>query len=181
MSRLDEANPDVDAAFAAVAARRADIAGDAVARRQLWHAHHWPHRYERCIAVGSRHVCRRCTWFYGIALVVMACSLVGWGPWPQAWDTALLWTLPIAATIEFAAGELGRLAYDPRRQVVVTALMAPAVGRGFAAELEARWSWTFWGPCLVFGSLWLIAALIGRRRGTGQYAGPESGERALDA
>ena len=172
---------ELDDAFASVAARRAGDEADASARAELWHAHHWPHRYERCMVVGGRHVCRRCVWFYGVAFTVMAMSLAGLGPWPTAWDAVLLWTLPIAATVDFVAGELGRLAYDPRRQIVVTVLMGLAVGRGFAAELTARWSWTFWGPCLVFGSIWLAAGLQGRRRGTGQYADPDSGEGALDA
>lgn len=182
VTNTDHRRDDVlEDAFAAVAARRSDEERDASARAQLWHAHHWPHRYERCVTVGTRHVCRRCLWFYGVAFVVMGIGLAGLGPWPTAWDAVLLWVLPIPATIEFASGELSRLRYDPRRQIFVTVPMALAVGRGFAAELEARWSWTFWGPCLVFGSLWLVSALLGRHRGTGQYAGPDSGEGTLDA
>lgn len=174
---------EVDDAFNAVVQRRQAEAQQQRSASQLWHAHHEPHRYERCIVVGDRHVCRRCSWFYPIALVVMAANLAGLRLWPEAWDTIVLWTLPIPATLHFVAGELGRVAYNARTQVLVTALMAPAVGRGFAAELEARWSGTFWGPCLVFGTIWLAAAVVGHVRGSGQYAPPgeASGEGALDA
>ena len=174
---------DVDDAFDAVLQRRRAEALEERQTSQLWHSHHQPHRYERCIVVGNRHICRRCSWFYPIALVVMAANLAGLRLWPETWDTMVLWTLPIPATVHFVAGELGRVAYNPRVQVAVTALMAPAVGRGFALELGARWNPAFWWPCLVFGTVWLAAALIGHVTGSGQYAGPTeaSGEGTFDA
>ena len=49
--------------------------------------------------------------------------------------------------------------YSARRQIVVTALVALAIGRGLAYEIDDRWSWNFWGPVLVFGSTWFAAAV----------------------
>ena len=42
---------------------------------------------------------------------------------------------------------------------MVTALVALAFGRGLAIEIDDRWSWAFWGPVLVFCSIWFAAAL----------------------
>ena len=47
---------------------------------------------------------------------------------------------------------------------MVTLALGPALGTGFAHELDDRWSWVFWGPVLVFCTVWFFAALIGRRR-----------------
>ena len=160
---------DVDAAFDAVATRRVETAEHDHARKALWLAHHWPERYDRCIMIGSRHVCRRCTWFYSISFAVAALGLAGISPWPTSWDLALVWLLSIPATIEFIAGELGLISYDARRQTIVTAILAPAVGRGMAAELQDQGSWLFWGPVLVFGTTWFVFAVIGWFRRTGQY------------
>jgi hypothetical protein len=160
---------DVDAAFAEVAERRAAEADHQRAWRMLWLAHHWPHRYERCTIVRGRHVCRRCLWFYSVSLLTLVAAWVGLSPWPQRWDSTLVWALSVPATVEFIGGELGRGRYDARRQVVVTSLLGLAVGRGFAAELADPGSWTFWGPVLVFGSLWFAVAAGAWIRNRGQY------------
>ena len=170
---------DVDAAFAEVAARREAEArsrdADRAARRALWRTHHWPERYDRCATVGRFHVCRRCTWFYSIAFVVAALGLAfDVSPWPASWDGTMVWLLSIPATLEFVGGELGLYRYDARRQAVVTAILAPAVGRGIAAELQDQWSGLFWGPVLVFGTTWFVFAVIGWFRRTGQYSSETS-------
>ena len=170
---------DVDAAFAEVAARREAEAArqeaDRAARRALWRTHHWPERYDRCMTVGGVHLCRRCTWFYSIAFTVAALGLLlDVSPWPPAWDGLLVWLLSIPATLEFIGGELGYFRYSARRQAVVTAVLAPAVGRGINAELQQQWSWTFWGPVLVFGTTWFVFAVIGWFRRTGQYSSETS-------
>ena len=161
---------EVDTAFLEVEERRRASAEHDAARRILWRTHHWPHRYERCLTVGGRHVCRRCFWFYVVSFAVLAAAFAGFSPWPPTWDIALVWVLSLPATADFIGGELGLLRYEPRRQTVVTIVLAAAVGRGFHAELTDRWSWTFWGPVLVFGTSWFIAAVIGWRRQTGQYS-----------
>ena len=164
---------DVDAKFAAVAERRqaeqAAAEEEAAGRRALWHAHHWPHRYERCTVIAGRHVCRRCLWFYAIAFITLALSPFGISPWPTSWDVAMVWLLPIPATIDFVAGELGRVRYNPKRQIIVTSILALAVGRGFAIELASTGSTTFWAPVLVFGSIWFATAVQAWLENRGQY------------
>ena len=163
------AEVEIDAYFREVADRRRVEAETAEARRILWRTHHWPHRYDRCAIVAGRRVCRRCTWFYSVSFVVLAAAFAGFSPWPPSWDSTMVWVLSVPATVEFIGGELGRWTYDARRQTVVTVVLALAVGRGFHAELVDRWSWVFWGPVLVFGTIWFVAAVIGWRRQTGQY------------
>lgn len=166
---------EVDAAFAEVESRRAVADAHHAARRALWRTHHWPERYDRCLTISGAHVCRRCTWFYSIAFAVAAIGLAfDASPWPQAWDWPLVWILSIPATLEFIGGELGLYGYSARRQAVVTAILAPAVGRGINAELRDQWSWTFWGPVLVFGTIWFIAAAVGWFRRSGQYSSETS-------
>lgn len=160
---------DLDRAFAEVVDRRARAAAHEDGRRQLWHAHHWPHRYERCVTVGRRHVCRRCLWFYSIAFATLFASWAGVSPWPPSWDTKMVWLLSIPATVDFVAGELGAWSYNARRQVVVTSILGLAVGRGFAAEVANPGSWTFWGPVFVFGSMWFFVAAGAWFSGRGQY------------
>lgn len=160
---------ELDQAFAEVAERRATTAAQDEGRRQLWHAHHWPHRYERCTTIGRRHVCRRCLWFYSIAFVTLFASWAGMSPWPIAWDTKLVWLLSIPATVDFVGGEIGRWSYNATRQIVVTSILGLAVGRGFAAEVDNPGSWTFWGPVLVFGSIWFFVATGAWFSDRGQY------------
>lgn len=169
----DPSLDDVEAKFAEVAERREAARlveeGESRARNALWLAHHWPHRYERCTVIGGRHVCRRCLWFYSIAFATLAFGVVGISPWPASLDAIMVWILPIPATIDFVLGELGRKTYDPRRQIVVTSVLAVAVGRGFAVELAERWSTTFWAPVLVFGSIWFATAVQAWIENRGQY------------
>ena len=68
------------------------------------------------------------------------------------------------ATVDFVLEQLGVIRYSARRQVAVTLLLAPALGSGFAHELDDTWSWKFWGPVLVLSTIWFVAALAGRRR-----------------
>ena len=170
----------VDAKFAEVAERRraeqAVIGADRVAYRNLWRTHHWPHRYDRCTVIRGQHVCRRCMWFYVVAFATLALAPLGVSPWPAAWDTTLVWILPVPATIDFVLGELGSLKYDARRQVVVSALLGLAVGRGFYAELLESGSTTFWGPVAVYGSMWFSTAVVAWMNKRGQYREDRSAE-----
>jgi hypothetical protein len=160
---------DVDEAFAEVVARRAADHAHEQGRKALWLAHHWPHRYERCTIVRGRHVCRRCLWFYGTSLLTLAAAWLGASPWPASWDLTMVWLLSLPATLEFAGGELGGWEYDSRRQVAVTTILGLAVGRGFYAELSDPGNWIFWGPVLVFGTLWFTIAASAWLRNRGQY------------
>ena len=160
---------DLDEAFAAVLDAREVRQREARAGKELWRTHHSPERYERCLVVRGRHVCRRCTWLYSVAFAVLFAGLFGVSPWPSSLDTWLVWGLALPATIEFVAGELFSLRYSPRRQTFVTLLLAPAIGRGMTAELTHAGDPLFWGPVLVLGPVWFLSALIGWFRRTGQY------------
>jgi hypothetical protein len=79
----------------------------------------------------------------------------------------LMLVLPIPVTVEFVAEQLGIVRYDARRQIVVTALAAPALGMGFARVLSDRldpWFWTMVGahaiPCVL---AWAIATVRAQR------------------
>ena len=159
-----EAEAKLRALQAKQAARRAAEAADRKARRSLWLTHHWPDEYHRCAVVGGRHVCRRCLTLYPIAIVVAAAGLAGFAPWPDRIDVWMIWLLCIPATVEFLAEKLANVAYHPRRQVIVTALVGLALGRGLSYEIDDRWSWEFWGPVLVFCTIWFVAAVARAQR-----------------
>lgn len=161
---------ELDDAFAAIAAERTVRQRHEHASRTLWRTHHWPEHYERCATIRGHLVCRRCSWMYSISFAVAFLGLVGVEPWPARLDGPLIWLLAAPATIEFVLGELTEVRYDARRQAAVTALLALAMGRGMAYELQEFGSPFFWGPVLSLGPLWFLAALIGWRRRTGQYA-----------
>ena len=133
------------------------------ARRDMWLAHHWPDHYERCVVMAGRHVCRRCLALYPLALAVAFAALAGILLWPRSFDPGLIWLLSIPGTLEYVAEQLGVLRYHARRQIVATAVTAIALGRGMSYEFEHRWSWYFWGPLLVFGTIWFVSTIIGRR------------------
>ena len=59
--------------------------------------------------------------------------------------------------------QLGAIRYSARRQVITTALLAPALGRGMGHELADTWSWEFWGPVLTFCTIWFIATTVARQ------------------
>ena len=177
-SDLDVLDPESEAKLQAlVAAQREARAADAAgsrARQAIWLAHHWPDHYERCVVVGARHVCRRCLALYPLTLVVMALSLAGAAPWPESIDPWPIWLLCVPATLEYVADALRWTSYSPRRQVAVTLLVAVALGRGLSYEMANRWSWEFWGPLLVFGTVWFVSAVVGHLWGSQ----PPSADRA---
>jgi hypothetical protein len=128
----------------------------------LWISHHYPEQYDRCVNIGGRHVCRRCLVLYPLALVVMVFSLVG--PWPGSIDGVLLVLLPLPAVAEFVLEHIGRLRYQPWRQVLCTVPLAIALGRGFALYVKDPKSLLFWGVVVVYGGLCVAVALLGPRR-----------------
>lgn len=149
-----------DAVLDTIAAREAHRR----AERFLWHAHHWPDEYERCVMLGDRPVCRRCLILYPLALATAVLSLAGVAPWPTDFDLFFIWGLCLPATVDFVLEQTGVVAYSVRRQVATTVLLAPALGRGFGHELDERWSGAFWGPVLTFCTIWFLAAMVGRSR-----------------
>ena len=104
--------------------------------------------------------------FYTVGLLTIAvavAAVAGVLLWPRRFDPELIWLLSIPGTLEYVAEQLGLLRYRARRQMIATALTAIPLGRGLSYEFEHRWSWYFWGPLLVFGTIWFIATIVGRR------------------
>jgi len=81
----------------------------------VWLSHHSAHEADRCMRVGSAHVCRRClamTFGFAPALVLL---LSPWRDDLQAGDLGLVLALTIAAGLEFLQVATGRMPYSPRR------------------------------------------------------------------
>lgn len=156
-----------DTKLAALAEQETNIIG----RKNMWLAHHWPGEYqERCVKLGSRHVCRRCAALYPLGLMVAFLSAAGLTPWPDGWNPAAIWVLSIPATVAYCGEAMGLFTYKPKVQVATTLIAAVAFGRALGYELSARWSSEFWGPIAVFGGIWFFATMVGltRKRLTGE-------------
>jgi hypothetical protein len=122
-------------------------------------SHHHPAHYDRCLRIGGRHVCRRCAVLYPVAFLTAALSLVG-VHWPISWDRALLLLLPLPVAAEFILERFGVLRYRAGRQMALSLLAAPALGRGFARYLDHANDRLFWTMVLVFGGSCLLALWI---------------------
>lgn len=131
------------------------------ARRRLWLSHHWPEHYrQRCVRIGTHHVCRRCVSLYPLGFVVATLSAAGLPPWPASFDPAAIWILSLPATVAFVGEALGLFGYWPRWQVGATLLAAVGFGRALGYELLDRWSPEFWQPIAVFGGIWFFASFF---------------------
>jgi len=136
---------------------------DRQARRHMWLAHHWPEDYaDRCVRIGSRHVCRRCAALYPLGFAVAALAATGFPLWPTAWDPVAIWVLCLPATVAFVGEAIGVFRYSPRWQVAAMLITALAFGKGLGYELVDRWSPEFWEPVAVFGAIWLFATVFDR-------------------
>jgi hypothetical protein len=118
--------------------------------QRMWLSHHDDDHLERCIVVSDRHVCRRCSVLYPIALVVLGAVLAGVGL-----PTWLMFALPLPAVAEFVSENIG-VRYNPVRQMVLTAIAAPALGMGFARAFDNPADGSLWAmvamcivPCLL--------------------------------
>jgi hypothetical protein len=126
----------------------------------MWLSHHWPDGYDRCAVVAGRHVCRRCLVLYPVALVAgIAISAGSW--WPHELDAWALWLLPLPGVIEFALDNLGRIAYSPRRQVVLSAMGAVAAGIGYVRYLDDTFDPLVWSVVAVYTTVCVVAAIRG--------------------
>jgi hypothetical protein len=126
-------------------------------------SHHAPSEHDRCFRIGRCYVCRRCAVLYPVAFVVAGLSLAG-KVWPAGWDDRLLWLLPLPVTLELVLERFGALRYRAGRQLLLTLLAAPALGRGFARYLRHPDDRLFWGMVLLFGGASLFAILATRAR-----------------
>jgi hypothetical protein len=166
--RSDSNDPENEQALAMLDARLAMIGArerERLARKNMWLAHHWPEEYrERCVRIGSRHVCRRCAALYPLGLLIAILSLNGLTPWPTSIDPWPIWLLSIPATVAYCAEAVGVIRYDARVQVGTTLLAAVAFGHALSYELDERWSTEFWGPIAVFGGIWFVFTALGMQR-----------------
>jgi hypothetical protein len=125
----------------------------------LFLSHHPPTRYDRCIRVGRHHVCRRCAVLYPLAFAVAIASASG-VHWPEPWDRTLLYLLPLPMTLELIIERFGAIRYKPRRQLLLTVLAAPALGRGFARYVLHPGDRLFWGMVALFGGCALLSLIL---------------------
>jgi hypothetical protein len=132
----------------------------------LWLSHHHPDQHDRCARVGRHRVCRRCLWFYPACFATAWLSLAG-VHWPASWDPWLLWLLPVPVVAEWWGEHLGRLRYSARRQVALSLLAAPAVGRGLGRYLPHPGDRLFWAVVVAYAVVCLIPVLVGRSAGPG--------------
>ena len=122
----------------------------------MWLSHHGADQWDRCVVIGGRHVCRRCAVLYPIAIASMVVCLVAWPDGAPPW---LLAVLPLPAVAEWWLEHLGRLDYDPRRQIAVTVPLGLGLGAGFARYLDDPLDGPFWAMVLVYGGSCLGIAL----------------------
>ncbi len=122
-------------------------------------SHHQPDQFDRCIRVGGKHVCRRCTILYPVAFTIMALSLSGF-IWSSSLDRVLLFVLPIPVTAEFVLEHLGVLTYRKLRQIGTTLIAAPALGQGLARYLESPKDRLFWQMVLLFGGVCGLSVVV---------------------
>lgn len=128
----------------------------------LFLSHHPQEESERCVSWRGYFICRRCIFLYPCLLFFVGFSFSPW-IWPVGWDPYLLWLLPIPATLEFVLEQLRFIPYHPMRQIFVTVLFTPALGRGFARYFVNQADPLFWEMVLFFGGICFSAWLYRKR------------------
>ena len=116
---------------------------------RMWLAHHDADHAERCLHLGDVAVCRRCAVLYPLAVLTAVVVLVA-DP-PTTLLVLAMWLLPLPMVIEWVLEHLGRIDYSPARQVVVTAIGAPALGAAMAIHAVAPFSLAAVAPVVVWG------------------------------
>lgn len=84
--------------------------------------------------------------------------------WSSTLDPILLLALPAPVAIEYIAEQLGALAYSARRQQLVTAIAAPALGTGLARHIETPFPKWFVVMVGVYGGACVIAHMVASSR-----------------
>ncbi len=154
---------DLDRCIADELARQAaERRAAPMADTSMFLSHHWPSRYDRCVVIGGRHVCRRCIVLYPVALAVCALAAAG-VTWPTRLDPWVLWLLPLPGVIEFSLDALGVIRHHPWRQGAVSALLAIAYGKVLWRYLQHPGDALAWGVVAVDCGACFVAALVGRR------------------
>jgi len=138
----------------------------------LWYAHHHVEQYDRCVQIGKRHVCRRCVVLYPLVLL-SAATLIALGVSIAPILVLGMWVLPLPMTLDWIGEYLGQVRYSPSRQVLLTALAAPALGCAFALHLEQAFSPVALAPMTLYVLL-CCATVMWRSRKARTLRGSES-------
>jgi hypothetical protein len=84
-----------------------------------------------------------------------------------------MWVLPLPMTLDWIGEYLGQVRYSPSRQVLLTALAAPALGCAFALHLEQAFSPVALAPMTLYVLL-CCATVMWRSRKARTLRGSES-------
>ena len=144
---------------AALESQRAEREANPVADTTMFLSHHWPSRYDRCMVIGGRHVCRRCAVLYPVAVVIAIAA--GYGlHWPTRLDPWVFWLLPLPGVIEFVLDAMGAVRYSPSRQIIVSAMLAVAYGKLLWRYSHHPTDPLVWAVVIVDTSICLAASLL---------------------
>lgn len=127
-----------------------------------WLSHHGPEAAVRCCSVSGVAVCRRCAVLYPVAVAAAALTVLV-AP-PLSLSVLLMWLLPVPMVAEWIAEHLAGVPYSPTRQVVVTAIGAPALGIALAVHALDPFALAALLPVLTWSAVALLSALWGQRR-----------------
>jgi hypothetical protein len=133
----------------------------------VWLSHHYPEDYDRCVAVGSVHVCRRCLVMYSVAILTVVLARLGLR-WPMWLDPFLLVALCVPAQVEFVLEHLGRIPYRPAVEDLVMIPASVALGVGFDRYLHRHTDPLFWACIVGYGTICFTAVWLGARRAKAQ-------------
>ena len=145
----------------------------------LWYAHHHVEQYDRCVQIGKRHVCRRCVVLYPLVLL-SAATLIALGVSDAPILVLGMWVLPLPMTLDWIGEYLGQVRYSPSRQILLTALAAPALGCAFALHLQQAFSPVALAPMTLYVLL-CCAAVMWRSRRARALRGFESTSETAQA
>ena len=128
----------------------------------LWFSHHRPGQYDRCVTLGKHHVCRRCLVLYPV-LLLTAASVISLAVATSPVLVIGMWVLPLAMTLDWVSEYLGRTQYSASRQVLLTALAAPAFGCALALHVRQAFTPAALAPMTLY-VLICCAAVMWRSR-----------------
>ena len=127
----------------------------------IWLSHHWPDHYDRCVRVGSTHVCRRCLVLYPTIVLSAVLAVALDVPDAALWAA---WVLPLPLALDWVAEHLGAWSYSAPRQVASTLLAAPGFGLALAVHVERPFAPAALAPVLAYVVVLLTVTLLTRGR-----------------
>jgi hypothetical protein len=128
----------------------------------LWLSHHSPEEYDRCVRLGSAHVCRRCVVLYPVTFATLILARAG-VRWPMSLDTLLVLTLSLPTVAEFVLEHVGLIGFWPRRQDALTVPAGVALGVAFDRYLRNHTDPLFWATAVGYSVAGFLAVVVGVR------------------